>query len=77
MKHLPELVAAYTSMTPWARGKLLRAARDYLINWPLLPKKPLLTLVKSPAQVDVLPGRINGLIDQHAPLLISESIDGQ
>lgn len=69
MNHLPELIAAYTCMTPWARGKLLAAARDYLRYWPLPKKIPLLTLINCSAQVDILPGRIDGLVDQEPPPL--------
>lgn len=70
MTHLPELLAAYAGMTPWARGKLLDAARDFLRNWPLPKKKPSLTLIKCAPQIDILPSGIDGLVDQEAPILV-------
>jgi hypothetical protein len=55
MTHLPELIAAYTGMTPWARGLLLDTARQYLICWPVLRVDgPSLNLV--PKDVIVQPG---------------------
>ena len=40
-----ELIACYQAMTPWARGKLLRAARDFSRSWPAKPPPPKLRLV--------------------------------
>jgi hypothetical protein len=77
MTHLPELIAAYAGMTPWARAKLLDAALDFLRNWPLPQKKPLLTLVKRAAKVDISPSRIDSLVNQELAILVGESVDSQ
>lgn len=39
-----DLLAAYAGMTPWAREKLMYAARDYLNAWPI-NRAPALRLV--------------------------------
>lgn len=38
MTHLPELIAAYAAMNPWARKLLRDLAKDY---WKLFPNEEL------------------------------------
>ena len=77
MTDLLELESAYLGMTPWARGKLMDAARDYLRNWPEPRKIASLTLVARPIQLDIPARRINGRINQKLTVFARKPVDGQ
>lgn len=78
MKHLPELIAAYSAMSPWARSLLLDVANDYAVKFPAPKKQPNLTLVQ-PDGVRIQPAAdlLDNSVDRRAPVGARKPIDGE
>lgn len=78
MERLPELIAAYTAMNPWARGLLRDIADDYAALYPAPKRQPALSLVAgSRIDVQALPDPLDHGINRCAPVTVRKSVDGK
>lgn len=65
MKHLPELLAAYACMTPWARGLIRELAAGYAIDFPL-----------GGAGIEAAPDNADESVDRLPLVVVRKPIDG-
>jgi hypothetical protein len=70
-----EVEECYAAMSPWARRKYREAGRDYAKNWPGPKTVPLLTLVDKPSPMQLPPGRLNSIVNEHPPILVRKTVD--
>lgn len=71
MKHLPELIAAYTAMNPWARGLIRELAAGYAIDFPVQ------NITKSlRGRVEPIPNDADKPIDRFPLVVIRKPVDG-
>lgn len=78
MTHLPDLIAAYAAMSPWARSLLLDIALDYAKKFPAPKKQANLTLVQSDIiDVQPAPDLLDHCVDCGAPVTVCKPVDGK
>jgi hypothetical protein len=78
MKHVPELVAAYAAMSPWARELLMDVAKDYAEKFPAPRKQVNLTLVQaSCVRSQPAANLLHYGIDSLAPVIVRQAVDGE
>lgn len=76
MKHVPELIAAYAAMSPWARSLLLDVAKDYAIKFPAPKKQVSLTLVQADGIcVKAPPDLLDNGVDRQPSVVVREPVD--
>lgn len=71
MMHLPELIAAYTCMTPWARGLIRELALGYAIDFPAQKAGESLRI-----GVEPVPNNADKPIDRFPLVVIRKPVDG-
>ena len=82
MTHLPEVIASYAAMSPWARELLRDIAADYAVRWPVVKKKkvgtgPALSVVAPVARVEEAPHSLNSDINRRFTVVACEPVDGK
>lgn len=78
MLHLPELIMAYSAMSPWARELLRDVAKDYVTRFPAPKQTRTLTLVEA-GSVHIQPpsNLLNYPVDRSTPVLVRKPVDSQ
>lgn len=71
MNHLPELIAAYACMTPWARGLIRELAAGYAIDFPLQGVAGSLRV-----GIEPVPNNANEPVNRFPLVVVRKPIDG-
>jgi hypothetical protein len=71
MTHLPELIAAYACMSPWARGLIRELALGYAMDFPAPKADGSLRI-----GVESTPNNTDKAIDSFPLVVVSKPVDG-
>jgi hypothetical protein len=74
MNRLPEMIAAYTAMNPWARERLLSLGKTLAIQWPCSIGAKILPMI-SHSQVKKPADLVNNHVNQPALVLVRKPVD--